>query len=707
MKTTLSACVLTAILQAIAPVAVDAQTRPATRNVILVTVDGVRWQDVFRGADRALLNETDGGVKDAEGLRRDFWRPTPEARREALMPFLWSAFARQGQIFGNRDKASPAKVTNGMNFSYPGYNELFTGFPDSRIDSNDKRPNPNVTVFEWLNQKPEYQGRVTAVGCWDVFPFILNVQRSHLYVNAGWVLFDGQPPSENQILLNRLMAQAPRMWDDCRDDAFTFQVALEHLRRDSPRVLHIGLGDTDEHAHMGRYDKYLRALHDADANIKRLWDELAASSAYRDKTTIILTTDHGRGDPPRGWRDHGTETPGSEAIWMAMIGPDTPALGERTNTPLVTQGQVAATIAALVGEDYNAFAPSAAKPVVDVIAPTASHAREAPKAPLSRIAFGSCATQERPQPIWNAVAATHPELLLLLGDNIYADTTNMDVMRAKYAKLAAMPGFKALRASVPILATWDDHDLGANDAGGDYPKKDESQKIFLDFFGDPADSPRRHRPGVFDAKVFGPEGKRVQVIMLDTRYFRSALKRKPGPRNPSDPYQGNTDPTTTILGEDQWRWLGEQLRVPAEIRLLVSSIQVVAEDHGFEKWMNFPHERERLYSLLRDSGASGVIILSGDRHLAELSMMDAKIGYPIYDITASGFNMAFRFWRPHETNRHRVATMNRGDNFGFITIDWELPDPLISLQIRDVRGDITIQEKIALSTIKLKAPRLR
>ena len=226
--------------------------------------------------------------------------------------------------------------------------------------------------------------------------------------------------------------------------------------------------------------------------------------------------------------------------------------------------------------------------------------------PLSRLAFGSCATQERPQPIWNAILASRPQLLLLLGDNIYADTKDMDVMRRKYAKLAAIPGFQAVRQACPILATWDDHDLGANDAGSDYPMKEESQQVFLDFFGDPADSPRRKRPGVYDAHLFGPEGKRVQVIMLDTRYFRSSpLKRNQVPVTGQGPYIPNSDPNTTILGEDQWTWLAEQLKVPAEIHLLVSSIQVVAEDHGWEKWMNFPHERERLFRLIRDTVPRG------------------------------------------------------------------------------------------------------
>ena len=172
----------------------EARPRPTTRNVVLVTTDGLRWQEVFRGADDSLLNKKDGGVADPDALRRAFWRETPEARREALLPFLWTTVARQGQIFGNRDKKSLADVTNGKNFSYPGYNELFTGSPDPRIDSNAKRPNPNVSVLEWLNRKPAFRGEVAAVASWDLFPFILNVERSGLTVNAGWMPFGGTSP---------------------------------------------------------------------------------------------------------------------------------------------------------------------------------------------------------------------------------------------------------------------------------------------------------------------------------------------------------------------------------------------------------------------------------------------------------------------------------------------------------------------------------
>ncbi|WP_406694142.1 alkaline phosphatase family protein [Singulisphaera sp. Ch08] len=346
----------------------------ATRNVVLVTTDGLRWQEVFRGAEESLLNKQDGGVADVDRLRHEYWREGGEARREALMPFLWKTIAREGQIYGNADKGSTARVTNGKNFSYPGYNELLTGSPDPRINSNDKNLNPNVSVLEWLNRKPGYQGKVAAIGSWDLFPYILNVERSGLPVNAGWVALAGQSLTESQTLLNRVMMQSPRLWENCRHDAFTFPVAMETLKRQTPRVLYVSLGDTDEFAHGGRYDHYLRAAHDVDANLKLLWDELQSQPEYKGTTTMIVTTDHGRGDPPRGWRDHGEKTKGSDAIWIAVIGPDTPALGERKDTAVVTQGQVAATLSAFLGEDYLAAAPGAAPPIAETVGRTSQAA---------------------------------------------------------------------------------------------------------------------------------------------------------------------------------------------------------------------------------------------------------------------------------------------------------------------------------------------
>jgi alkaline phosphatase D len=317
---------------------------------------------------------------------------------------------------------------------------------------------------------------------------------------------------------------------------------------------------------------------------------------------------------------------------------------------------------------------------------------------ISRIGFGSCAHQDQPQPIWDAVLEARPDLFLLIGDNIYADTRDMDVMRQKYEKFAAVPGFARLRESVPLLGTWDDHDYGANDAGAEYPMKRESQQEFLDFFEVPQDSPRRTQEGVYHAESFGPESNRVQVILLDTRYFRSRLIRAEGTGRRR--YVPNTDPEATILGEAQWDWLEEQLRQPAQVRLIISSIQVVSEEHGGEKWMNIPHERQRLFDLIRETEAAGVIILSGDRHFADLSMMDGGVGYPIYDLTSSALTQSRKTWRPVQTNRHRVATMNFGDNFGLIEIDWDSSDPIISLQIRDVDGDIRINQKLPLSVLQ-------
>src|SRR5262245_52517854 len=283
--------------------------------------------------------------------------------------------------------------------------------------------------------------------------------------------------------------------------------------------------------------------------------------------------------------------------------------------------------------------------------------------PLSRIAFGSCAGQEKPQPIWDSIIAVKPELMILLGDNIYADTDNPEVMKRKYAQFGEVPGFQKLRAACPVMATWDDHDFGTDDCGAENPIKEASRKLFLEFFQEPNDSPRWNQPGIYMSRVFGPEGKRVQVILLDTRFNRSKLKKV------NKEYVPDSDPKNTFLGEEQWQWLGEQLKVPAELRLIGSSIQVIADEQPFEKWANFPHERERLLNMINETKAAGVIFLTGDRHLAELSLYKPEKGYPLYDLTSSGLNMGNRNWRGIEKNGHRVATMTHGDNFGMILID--------------------------------------
>jgi hypothetical protein len=335
-----------------------------TENVILVTLDGFRWQEMFSGADEALMNKENGGVENVDALKKAFWRDTPAARRETLMPFFWSVIAKQGQIFGNANRGSAAKVTNGKNFSYPGYNEILTGSPDPRIDSNAKRPNPNVTVLEWLNQKLSYRNRIAAFCSWDVFPFIINRERSGVLVNGGNELIQDSKLTPQQELLNRLIQDTvPPFGNGTRHDSFTFFAALEHLKKHKPRLLYIAFDETDDWAHGGRYDRYLHAAHGSDGFIKTLWETAQSMPEYRGKTSLVITTDHGRGDPPTGWKSHGATVKGAENIWIAALGPDTPALGERTNVETVTQSQVAATVAALLGEDYCAAVPQAGKPL--------------------------------------------------------------------------------------------------------------------------------------------------------------------------------------------------------------------------------------------------------------------------------------------------------------------------------------------------------
>jgi hypothetical protein len=341
---------------------------PATRqtaNVILITTDGLRGQEVFTGAEERLIAK-ESGVAEPDALRREFWRETPEARREALLPFLWTVVAREGQLYGNAARGSWARVTNGHNFSYPGYNELLSGAPDPRIDSNDKRPNPNITVLEWLNGREAYRGRVAAFCSWDVFPFIINRERSGVLVNAGWDPVADRGRSD-LAMLNRLLADTTPAADGVRHDSFTFAAALEHLRAEKPRVMYLGLGETDDWAHAGRYDRYLESAHRFDRFVGELWQELQRTEGYRGRTSLVITTDHGRGTGPEDWKSHGEKIPASQNIWIAVLGPDTPASGERTNVDPVTQSQVAPTVAALLGEAYRAPGPGAAAPIAGAL----------------------------------------------------------------------------------------------------------------------------------------------------------------------------------------------------------------------------------------------------------------------------------------------------------------------------------------------------
>jgi len=341
-----------------------------TRNVVLIVSDGLRWQEVFTGADPSLLNSEHGGIwASPEKLRREFWNDDTAERRKMLFPFLWGVVAKNGQIFGNQNKGSIARVTNGMAFSYPGYNEMLTGRPDPRINSNEFGLNPNTTVFEWMNQSGEFHGRVAVFATWDVFKNIFNQPRSHLPMQVGWDLPEKGSLTPRQKLLNELYRRTTRLDDEDVWDSFLQVPLIEYVKSAHPRMLFVGYGETDNWAHAGRYDLVLESAHQFDAFVQELWETMQAMPEYRGQTTFIITTDHGRGSGLEEWKEHGVEQKGSENSWIAVMGPDTEPLGERANTAAVTQAEIAATLAAFLGKDFHKAFPEAASPLPVIAAP--------------------------------------------------------------------------------------------------------------------------------------------------------------------------------------------------------------------------------------------------------------------------------------------------------------------------------------------------
>ncbi|HEY2821328.1 MAG TPA: hypothetical protein VGJ06_09830 [Candidatus Acidoferrum sp.] len=339
-----------------------------TQHIIFVMTDGLRWQEVFNGAEESLMNKKNGKVKNEAALKKTYWRDTSEERRETLMPFLWQVVAKQGQIFGNRDKGSDAYVTNHMFFSYPGYNETLCGLPDDeRIHSNDNISNPNVTVLEWLKNRRGFDGDIAAFGAWDVIANVFNPERSHLTANAGYVPLTLTPSTPELDLINHFKLETPRVWEDEAFDVVPFYTAVEYMKSKHPRVLYISLGETDDWAHAGQYTEYLDSAHRVDAYLRAIWELAQSIPEYRGTTTLIFSPDHGRGKAPHKWRDHGQKIPDSKYIWMAFLGPDTQPLGERAKITPVTQNQIAATLAAFLGQDYDADVPKAGKPIADVL----------------------------------------------------------------------------------------------------------------------------------------------------------------------------------------------------------------------------------------------------------------------------------------------------------------------------------------------------
>lgn len=341
---------------------------------------------------------------------------------------------------------------------------------------------------------------------------------------------------------------------------------------------------------------------------------------------------------------------------------------------------------------------STAWPEVEAL-PTASSSRTGVD---TVIAFASCLKEQKPAPIIDHLLASEPDALVMLGDNVYVDLPDRPVraadFREKYDTLAAQPYWQDVVAAMPVLATWDDHDYGLNDAGSGWHLKEIAKDEFMRFFGVPLDAAMRTREGIYSKATFGEPGRRVQIILLDTRTFRGKLSkktasglRKGGPYRPSD------DTSRELLGEAQWQWLQESLAEPAEVRIIASSIQVVARQHGWECWGNFPHELARLYRTIRVTGAQGVVFVSGDRHLAELSRdTDPAAPYPMWDATSSGLNQGQK--KVSEPNRYRVGGVHRLSNFGLIRVDWGGP-PKITFELIGPAGEAFESQTIRVAEL--------
>jgi hypothetical protein len=371
-------CLWILMLSLLASVAVA--ERPA-QHLILVTVDGLRWQEVFRGMDERLRTDS-RYTKRPESLQAAFSAADVQQARAKLLPFIWNEMATKGVLLGNRDQASHMQVTNDWHFSYPGYSEILTGKADPAINSNKPIPNPNVTFLEWLQQQPDFRGKVQAFGSWDVFPSILNSERAGFPVNAGFSPAQGKV-SAREAFIDQMQRQTPSPWHNVRLDVFTHQYALAALDEDKPRVLFIAYGETDDFAHDGEFDQYIQAAHRFDGFMRELWTRVQSDRRYRDKTVLLITTDHGRGELPlEGWQHHGSKQavagylsspkmapfkdgiPGADQVWMAAIGQGVKARGELSGEWFANQ--IAATALQLLGLDPVAFSPAAGRPIQEI-----------------------------------------------------------------------------------------------------------------------------------------------------------------------------------------------------------------------------------------------------------------------------------------------------------------------------------------------------
>jgi hypothetical protein len=332
-----------------------------TENLIIITTDGMRWQEVFNGMDSAIANNKAYYEDDSTVLYERYWASTAEERRKKIFPFLWNNMVPAGQIYGNRALGNNVDTKNSRWISFPGYSEMMTGFVDTGINRNDYPPNPNVNVLEFLNKQPKFKNKVVAFGAWEAFDNILNEKRAGFPVMSAFNPTGGQKPTVNEKMLNKLLHDSFRQWgeDECFD-VFTHHEAVEWINTRKPKIIYIAYGETDEWAHSGRYRSYLDAAHNVDQWISELWSMLQRDPQYKGKTTLIFTTDHGRGDINKDqWTSHNSNIPGAHEMWFAVMGPDTPVRGEAKEAGQIYQQQIAQTIAGLVGYTFEARHPVA------------------------------------------------------------------------------------------------------------------------------------------------------------------------------------------------------------------------------------------------------------------------------------------------------------------------------------------------------------
>lgn len=328
------------------------QQKQKTENVILITLDGFRWQELFSGGDSSFMRQQTH-LKD-RSVKEKYWRGDLNERRKVLLPFLWSTVATQGQLYGNRTLGSKVNVTNNQWFSYPGYSEILTGKADNeRINSNDKIYNPNVTVLEFINSNPAFKGKVAAFSSWDVFPYIINDKRSGIPVSTGVAPIAGAQLTEGETMLNNLILSLPNPLPGVRLDALTFYYGFEYMKKNKPKVLYFAFDETDDFAHGGEYAAYLNSAHYTDRFIAELWAYVQSDKQYKDKTTLLITSDHGRGIDAESWKSHGQKVAHADEIWFAVLGPDTAPTGEMKGDSQYYQNQVAKTLAAFLGLSFT------------------------------------------------------------------------------------------------------------------------------------------------------------------------------------------------------------------------------------------------------------------------------------------------------------------------------------------------------------------